>query len=209
MHGRHLTRSGGSWIFQIRVPRVFKTLQSLGCIRLNLGLLGKRAAQVAARTLAVSAQRALGEAQGELMAARYMDGSVDHDAIRDAILGKMRRDVEFLIPLHDGKCDVGPVAAAGLEHRMRDISVALAGAEFAVSPIAVPVLPVDTRLDELMAAVGRLETASQASALDSAEGTGPGRKRAPKFGSAADSYYKLLHDTHGAGYDELKHLIVC
>jgi len=63
MHGRHLTRSDSSWIFQMRVPRAFKTLQSLGCIRLNLGLLDKRAAQVAARTLAVLVHQALGEAE--------------------------------------------------------------------------------------------------------------------------------------------------
>lgn len=202
MHGRHLTRSGSTWIFQIRVPRVFKTLQSLGCIRLNLGLLDKRAAQFAARTLAVSAQRALGEAEGELMAARYIDGGVDRDAIRRAVLGKMRRDVEFLIPLHNGLGDGGSCAADDLDQRMRDIRVAVEAAGLA-SAIAAPA---DTRLDELMAAVGRLEAASRAPVLDTADAGGPPRRRAPKFGSAADSYFKLLHDAHGDGYDELKYI---
>jgi integrase len=206
MHGRHLTRSDSSWIFQMRVPRAFKTLQSLGCIRLNLGLLDKRAAQVAARTLAVSARQALGEAEGHLMTTNCVDESVDQAAIRTAILCKLRRDVEFLMPLHDGKNESGPVAAASLDRRMRDISIALAGADLAAASISEQTPAQDRRFDDILAAVSRLETASQASGQDYPANGGPSRKRAPKFGAAADSYYTLLHETHGDGYDELKYI---
>jgi hypothetical protein len=206
MHGRHLTRSDSSWIFQMRVPRAFKTLHSLGCIRLNLGPLDKRAAQVAARTLAVSARQALVAAEGHVMTAEHLDKRVDRAAIRTAILAKLRQDVEFLIPLHDGNTETGPAAAARLDRRIRDIDIALAGAEVAAAAISDQAPPANRRLDELIAAVSRLETASQLSAQDHGERRAGERKRTPKFGTAADSYHALLQETHGDRYDELKYI---
>ncbi len=137
----------------MRVPRAFKTLHSLGCIRLNLGPLDKRAAQVAARTLAVSARQALVAAEGHVMTAEHLDKRVDRAAIRTAILAKLRQDVEFLIPLHDGNTETGPAAAARLDRRIRDIDIALAGAEVAAAAISDQAPPANRRLDELIAAV--------------------------------------------------------
>jgi integrase len=99
MHGRHLTRAGKNWVFQIRVPVQFKHLQLPSPIRLNLGRLEKRAAQTAARELAVSARRALQKALLIMTEHKNDQTRIDSEAIRQSVYADLDADLRYILPL--------------------------------------------------------------------------------------------------------------
>ena len=53
---RHLTRHGGSWRFQLRIPADLDPERKLGAVRCNLGPLPIRVAHRRARALAAAAE---------------------------------------------------------------------------------------------------------------------------------------------------------
>lgn len=100
MHGRHLTRNGSAWVFQMRVPRAYDFMEWLTHLRITIGPVDKRTAQGVARVLSLSAHRALGEAQDRLMMAGTGndDALNKREAVRRDVYDRIGQDLQQIMP---------------------------------------------------------------------------------------------------------------
>jgi hypothetical protein len=90
MHGRHLTRRGDAYIFQIRLPRDLDPNFTSAPVRLNLGRVQKRYAQRAARLLAAAASIAF-------VRIRTMPPEHSRD-LRQLVTDLLKRDLSLVTP---------------------------------------------------------------------------------------------------------------
>jgi len=132
MHGSHLTRQGTNWVFQLKVPVQFKYLQSLKLLRLNLGRIDKRSAQRAARSLAVSALKALEKVTIMTPEPISEDDPIKREAVRDAVYAIMEEDLRYILPLYgaiNGGGEVGSETIPANADSARDLRAGLAAME--------------------------------------------------------------------------------
>jgi integrase len=128
MHGSHLTQRGSSWVFQLKVPVEFKTLQWLKMIRLNLGQIDKRSARRAARALAGSATKALEKVSIIMPEPIADDDPTKREAIREAIYRDIEEDLRFVLPLYGaigGTGEVGSGKISANAQSARDVRAGL------------------------------------------------------------------------------------
>jgi integrase len=117
MHGRHLTRRGDAYVFQIRLPCKLTSQTNSSPIRINLGRLTRRKAQHAARLLGASAAVAFERARRASMAGggKNVDEKPDH---RRAIQDRLEKDFfERVLPF------VAAIDGPD-EHALSDLSLA-------------------------------------------------------------------------------------
>lgn len=105
MHGRHLTRKGAAWVFQMRLPgNAFSLRQSP--IRITLGTIPKRVAQRAARMLAMAACIHLERARLQLMTDTTTTTTTGQPDIRRDVTARLKINWDAMMPLLCGLDDV-------------------------------------------------------------------------------------------------------
>jgi hypothetical protein len=100
VHGRHLTRKGSAWVFQMRLPGdAFSLRQSP--IRITLGTIPRRVAQRSARMLAMAAYIHLERARPPLMTAT----TAAQPDIRRDVTACLKINLDAMMPLLCGLHD--------------------------------------------------------------------------------------------------------
>lgn len=235
MHGRHLTRRGASWVFQMRIPARFSFSLKSPPIRLTLGAMPKRAAQVAARMLAISASIHFERARSLQMG----ETEVSPPDLRTIVTPKLQQDAEFILPLLRGLNDIercqptspalGPrMAAAGL-HGLADLVAdrrtggALARHQgpamesyfrrvitdevAARAHLGEPPLPLVEPVGDIAKLINVVtEMHAKQQVMQAQLSAVATVKSGPLFSVAADAYYEKLRAANGDAYDELKYL---
>jgi integrase len=236
MHGRHLTRKGSAWVFQMRVPTRFDFPLQSSPIRITLGAIPKRVAQVTARVLAVSASIHFERARFHNMA-EGVTRTPDH---RWNVASLLRDDFAALMPFLRGLDDVDRcqptdatlgrrMIAAGLDGLADLFTDRMTGGSLARNQgaplesyfrkvitdegtgrehLGEPPLPPPEPTTDI-ARVLSVVTAMQTKqvAMEAKLAVATAAKRGPLFSFAADAYYEKLRLAHGDGYDELKYLL--
>ncbi|MXP63912.1 hypothetical protein E0493_11205 [Roseomonas sp. M0104] len=235
MHGRHLTRKGSAWVFQMRVPARFNFSLKSSPIRITLGAIPKRAAQVAARVLAVTASIHFERERFHDMA----EASIRTPDPRPTVASLLRDDFKSILPLLRGLDDadrcqpseatLAPrMVAAGLDGLADLVADRTTGSALARNQGAAlesyfrkvitdegtgrehlgepPLPPREPTAD--IAKVLSVVTDMQAkqAAMEAKLAAATAVKHGPLFSAAADAYHEKLRLAHGDGYDELKYV---
>ncbi len=121
MHGRHLTRRGTAWVFQMRLPADCGFCLRTPPIRITLGRIPKRCAQRAARVLAMGASIQLERMRRDMMTGQHNTNS------RTEIVARLRSDAMALLPLLAGLDDVDRCSPSVPELAPRMVAAGLDG----------------------------------------------------------------------------------
>jgi integrase len=231
----HLTRNGGAFIFQIRVPRAFDPDSSLAPIRVRLGDVGRREAKRLAKLLAGAAHLAFVQITSK--------GANTVDANEETVTRAVQDHLTGLLPILRGLDAAGRIADGGtpvsspqiavrMSHAgldgLADVAADLLGGTSAlVSSNAAALsrhyqhvledegtarlyldLPPSPAPSTQFADMLQQLLASQATLQDQIAGMANAgeRSRGPLFSEASAAYIKELRDAHGADYDEIGYL---
>jgi integrase len=232
MHGRHLTKRGDAYVFQLRLPRELDPHFISAPVRLHLGRIPKRQAQRTARLLAAAASIAF-----QRILAMPPEQRTDPQQL---VLEALQRDIGLSTPLFVGLAEIDKSEPSDPQLRAKMVEMGLNGLSDLVAdrargssaiaagsgphvekyftalisdehlarkaldmPLAEPQQG-DPALGIVLAQLQVLGAGQEALRASLAVKTSA--SQAPLFSIAARDYIALLTKAHGEGYDELKYL---